>query len=250
MAEEEVIEEQSEENEGVVMPSLDPEPEKVSIANAPEPEKEELFEVTLDGKKEAVSRNEYDYLAKLGAQSIMAAQYQQYHDQQSQQFAETDTADQPIDMPQATPDSEAANRLNQRIGNLESQLQEQKVQTATRDISTLIDTKVEESPVFKGVKTIDGDTDMELEVKKEIYNLSVAERIPVDKAFNKVEAKWSKIMGQDRSAFLLNKLRQQESSPPATGGTQSSPRQPSGAKEWTNGQLLQSITERLLNQQS
>ena len=251
MSEEEIIE--PEENEGVVMPSLEAEPEVPEIEEQPAPAPEpEVFEIDLDGKNEAVSREEYDYLAKLGAQSLMAAKYQQYQEKTSEQYQNMHSADEPVAAPDISPDidSDAAQRLGQRIGNLEHQIQEQKVQSATQQISSAIDKKVEESPVFKGVKAIDGDTDMELEVKKEIYNLSVAERIPVEQAFNKVEDKWSKVMGSDRTDFLLKKLRQQASSPPAAGGTVSVPTKDHGAKEWTNGQLLQSITERLLNQDS
>lgn len=248
MSEEEIIE--TEENEGVVMPSLEPEPEVPEIEEKPAPAPEpELFEIDLDGKQEAVSRQEYDYLAKLGAQSLMAAKYQQYQESSNDQYQNMQSADEPVNPQVGTePDSEAAQRLGQRIGNLEHQLQEQKVTAATHQISTAIDKKVEASPVFKGVKAIDSDTDMELEVKKEIYNLSVAERIPVEQAFNKVEEKWSKVMGSDRTDFLLKKLRQQASAPPTTGGMVSTPSKEQGAKEWTNGQLLQSITERLLNQ--
>lgn len=252
MSEEETTqEEQPQENEGVVMPSLEAEEPKPSIASEPEPVKPDLYEVDMDGKNTAVSKDEYDYLAKLGAQSLMAAQYQKQQAQEQQGYDQMQTADQPVDAPpEADYQDEATQRLTQRLGNLEHQLQEQKVQTAGKEISQAIDKKVNESSVFKGVKAIESDTDMELEVKKEIYNLSVAERIPVDKAFEKVEEKWSQLMGADRASFLTRKLKQQQASAPTAGGTVSAPGEKQGAKEWTNGQLLQSITERLINQDS
>lgn len=217
-------------------------------APAPEPaEVQDAYQVDLDGRVETVTKKEYDYLAKLGAQSLIAAQYQQQQDSLS-------TPEQP-EYPQ--PDNayehqapDDSGQLKERLSNLEENLYRQQVASKQERIKQDVEARIAQSPVFQAAFQLEDGDKLQREVRKEIYNRAVQEQIPALESLDAVERKWKELLGKDRSSKLLKKLRESHQAVADTGGGYTSAGEPMDANAWTTGALLKSVSERLTNTDS
>lgn len=223
-------------------PAPAPEPEPTSI---PEETPDLTHELDIDGRTEVVNDEEYKYLAKLGAQSLMAAQYQQNANEQA-----------PYE-PQEEPEEEIpydenySPEMDQRMSNLEQQVYNQRLSGQIDNLKNDVDKWMSKSQVMSAIGELKDGKALLNEVRKEVYNKCSQEKMHPTKAFEVVSHKWSQVMGTDRSEYLLKKLRERQAAQPAGGGAPPpKPQKTFTGKEWGDGTMIQSISERLTSSES
>lgn len=227
----------------VDVPQDDPPPAQAPVAPAPEPEPK-TYNVDIEGRTETVSGEEYDYLAKLGAQALIASQHQQ-------QAAMAPPA-QPEEkwdesMMEETSDSEMMDR---RMTNIEQQLHNHKLGQQIEGLKRDVEQWIKNSEVMDAVHQMEGGPELMNEVRREVFNKCSQEHMPAQRAFTAVESKWAKVMGEERSQYLLKKLKVSNEAAPGTGGASPTQATPFSAGDWGDGSMLDSITERLTNSES
>jgi hypothetical protein len=240
--ESEPMEPQVEESEPVQEEVVPAEP----VAAAPTPQE---LQVTVDGRTENVTQKEYEYLANMGAQSLVAAQYS-YQQQQAAQTqasmpAETDTSYYDENEDTDTIAAQRIGDLNKRIDGIEQNVYQQQVDVQTDNIKGQVEDSITNSPVFQAVTGVGDTENIGNDIRREIYNKQLQEKMPTAEAVKHVEAKYAKILGVNRQNWLLNKIKNVNNAAEATGGGSPSSAKPMTAKDWNDGKLLQSITAKL-----
>ena len=250
------------EQEGVVPPpepvtqtteaeSIPPTPVEAAtqrLESAPQEtvKEEAVYTVDMDGRRESVTKDEYDYLAGVGAKALVAAQYQR---QDAERAAQEEAKPYP-EAEEYTPPADHNSELKQRLSNLENNLYSQQVSGHQDKIKAEVEAKISASDTFQAAFQLEEGDKLQREVRKEIYNRAVQEQITAIDAFTAVERKWAELLGQERSGKLLIKLRLSSQAVADTGGGYAAPEEPMDANSWTTGQLLQSVSERLTNTDS
>jgi hypothetical protein len=218
-------------------------------APAPQPEAPPSYRVTVEGRQEEVTQKEYEYLADMGAQALLAAQYSAHHEQQKEEYS-MKTSDDYIEPTQPEPqyDTTAENQvqhLNQRLHALESNLYNHKVDIQTQKIQGSVEDLITESSVFKSMNGLPNGEAMQAEIRREVYNKQLQEKMDIPSAVKAVEEKYSSVLGGDRQKWLMNKVGSVQASSEAPGGSSPNPQSPLTADDWQSGKLLQSITAKL-----
>ena len=203
--------------------------------------------VDVEGRSETVSQEEYEYLAKLGAQTLVASQHQQQ--QQAQE------AQQPSEADKYPPDEDSYEEdgdiLNRRMTNIEQQLHNHRLGAQIDTLKRDVEDWIGNGEVMDALKSMEDGDNLLNEVRREVFNKCSQEHMPAEKAFTAIEGKWSKVMGEERASMLLKKLKQAEAAAPGSGGSgPANPGVPFGAADWGDGTLLDSITERLTNSET
>lgn len=227
-----------------------PEPESESYSETPQeaaPEEtpdgslSEEVEISVDGRVEKISRAEYEYLAQVGAKSLIASQ--QVQAQPQSEPAEGASEEGSSEKEPSLPDPVSA--MTDRISALEHQLHNSVVNSESEKIRTEVEKQLNSSPVFKAMGQLDESDGLLNEVRREIYNKAVQDNITSDKAFEMVEDKYSQVIGGERQKWLTKKLTASVSAVEGTGGKAPGNATPLSAKDWRTGDLLKSVTARL-----
>ena len=208
----------------------------------------EAYTVDLDGRRENVTKQEYEYLANIGAKSLIAAQYQQRENEREMyenKEPEYPVAEETYDAP---PDENSV--LKERLSNLEHNLYSQQVSGHQDKIKADVEQRIANSATFQAAFQLEEGEKLQREVRKEIYNRAVQEQITAVQSFSAIEAKWKELLGGERSGKLLKKLKESHQAVSDVGGGYGAAGEPMDAKSWTTGALLQSVSERLTNSDS
>mgnify|MGYP003642992500 CR=1 FL=1 len=199
-------------------------------------------EIAVDGRVEKISRAEYEYLAQVGAKSLIASQQSQAQPEAAEP-AEGDSKAASSENEPSMPDPVSA--MTDRITSLEQQLHNTVVNSESEKIRTQVEKQLNSSPVFKAMGQLDESDGLLNEVRREIYNKAVQDNITSEKAFGMVEDKYSQVIGGERQKWLTKKLTASASAVEGTGGKAPGQTKPLSAKDWRTGDLLKSITARL-----
>tara|TARA_B100000929_G_scaffold194854_1_gene154519 strand:- start:574 stop:1320 length:747 start_codon:yes stop_codon:yes gene_type:complete len=244
------------EQDGVVPP---PDPVNVTVDEpapapapapepAPQPEPGDVtYDIDIDGRTETVNDEEYQYLAKLGAQSLMAAQQNTntnpYENEPVTGVEESVAVEEEYEDPN--------DMMDRRMSNLEQQVYNQRMAGQVDQLKGQVDAWMQQDQTMHAIGSMDDGANLLNEVRKEVYNKVANEQFTPDKAYSQVTQKWAKIMGTDRSDYLIKKLRERNAAQPEAGGGAAPVKSvPFTSKDWSNGTLADSISERLTNSDS
>ena len=245
-----VDENEVEEDQGSPLDVVEDEPAEVSAEPESEPTQavpaqpsmEDEVELNIGGQVEKLTRAEYEYLARMGAQSL----YEQRTEDQ------TPTPPSPQDEGRniyANPQEDAMNPKMQDMENqlhdMQAQLHQSQVEAESQKIQNYVEDRLYQSEIFNAVSQLPEAENLLTEVRKEIYNKTAQEGLSPEDSVNSIESKYSSLLGGDRKNYLMKKLRASAEAVPGVGGNTKSPGKPLDAKDWASGKLLDSITEKL-----
>ena len=210
-------------------PPSAPQPQADAAAAAAFLDPNSNYKLSFAGQEEQLSGQQYSYLAEAGARALLKAQEQQAAGESPPTETEKANEAELADMSDPLVRVEA---LEKKLESLTGNVKNQEVTFESRRLEALIDEKFAGSAIFKGLGANEETKGDLADLREEVFSTALRKNVPVEKAFEAIEARTSRMLGEDRSNYLRGKLEAQKGAVEGTGGRTRSPEKPASLKEW------------------
>ena len=215
--------------ETVAAPGAPSEPLSQEAAAAAFLDPNSSYKLSFGGQEEQLSGQQYSYLAEAGARALLAAQEKQAAGAAEPSEAEKATEAELADSNDPIARVEA---LEKKLESLSGNVKSQEVTFESRRLESVIDDKFAKSEIFKGLGANEETQGDLADLREEVFSTALRKNIPVERAFEAIEARTSRMLGEERSSYLRGKLEAQKGAVEGTGGRTRSPEKPASLKEW------------------